>query len=273
MIRTGIGIFLFLLFPVGLCAQTVPCTTEVLFQFGNQGRDRIFADHGNLYNRNNAKNFGLALLGGAVLANTKVDENFQNWHSNHVRSNFTNEFSKVSKQFGEGQYFIPAMAASALTYRFFQDWRGVPKCWLGEFTDRTFRGYLVGAPALLVFQPLLGASRPCDSEGTSRWRPFHDNNSVSGHAFIGAMPFITAAHMTDKPSLKGLFYALSACCAYSRVNDDAHYLSQVLLGWYLAYLSVRAVSTTEANSSLPRGLTIFPVCGNNAVGVGLHYQF
>jgi hypothetical protein len=83
---------------------------------------------------------------------------------------------------------------------------------------------------------------------------------------------MTAAQMSDKPCVKGLFYALSTFPAWSRVNDDAHYLSQALLGWYLAYLSVRAVSATEGHGKLPRGLTLFPVCGDGSVGIGLLYQ-
>jgi membrane-associated phospholipid phosphatase len=95
---------------------------------------------------------------------------------------------------------------------------------------------------------------------------------VSGHAFIGAVPFITAAQMTDKIWAKGLFYTLSTIPGWSRVNDNAHYLSQVLLGWYLGYLSVRSVSATEGLKPLPRGLTIFPIADGNAVGMGLIYR-
>jgi hypothetical protein len=82
---------------------------------------------------------------------------------------------------------------------------------------------------------------------------------------------MTAAQMSDKPCIKGLFYVLSTFPAWSRVNDDSHYLSQVVLCWYLAYLSVRAVSATEGHGHLPRGLTLFPVC-DGSVGIGLLYQ-
>ena len=272
MIRAGILVFFF--FPVGLYAQ-IPCPSmtfcESFQRFGNRERDRIFTDYGNLYNQNSVKNFGVVLLGAGAFANTKMDGNFQNWYGNHVRSDLTDSCSKVSKVFGEGQFFIPIMAASALTYRFWQERRGLPECALGEFTDRTMRGYLAGAPALFVLQPILGGNRPYS--GTSFWKPFQENHGISGHAFMGAVPFMTAAQMTDKPCVKGLFYALSTLPAWSRVNDDAHYFSQALLGWYLAYLSVRAVSATEGRGLLPRGMTIFPICGSNEVGIVLHCQF
>jgi hypothetical protein len=287
MIRTGI--LLFLLLPGGLCAQAILCEpvktsppaspspfspptfSESMLQVGNREKDRIFSDYGNLYNQNNAKNFGLALLGGGVLANTKLDGNFQGWYQEHVRSSSTDDLSKFFKTFGEGGIFIPIMATSAISYRILQERPGLPECPLGEFTDRTMRGYLVGTPALFTFQRVLGGDRP--SGGDSNWRPFRRAHGVSGHSFMGAVPFITAAQMTDKPLAKGLFYTLSAFTGWSRVNDDAHYLSQALLGWYLAYLSVRAVSETEGGRALPRGLTIFPVTENNSVGATLIYQY
>ena len=271
---TRIAVFLLSLLPVGLYAQ-VPCASptlpEAFRQFGNLERDRIFTDFGNLYNQHNVKNFGVALLGAGVMANTTIDSKFQHWHAKQTLSGFSNELSEFSKVFGEGQYFIPVMITSAITYRFWQGKKGgLPECAFGEFTDRTMRGYFVGFPTLLTMQSVLGGDRPHDG---SDWKPFQQNHGVSGHAFIGAVPFMTAAQMTDKPLVKGLCYTLSVLPAWSRVNDDAHYLSQAMLGWYLAYLSVRAVSQTENRTNLPRGLTLFPVSEVGAVGIGLHYQY
>ena len=252
---------------------TLPTYSEAFLYFGNRERDRIFADYGNLYNCTNARNYGLALLGAGIMANTKIDGNFQTWHAKQHRSNFSQELSEFSKVFGEGKYFIPVVVATSFSYRFVQEkWR-LSDCLLGDFTDRTMRGYFVGFPTLLTMQSVLGGDRP-RSDGGSYWKPFQKDHGVSGHAFIGAVPFITAAEMTDRPVVKGVFYTLSTFCAWSRVKDDAHYLSQVLLGWYLAYLSVQAVSETEKSRlRLPRGLTVFPVMENDLGGIGLFYQY
>jgi hypothetical protein len=44
---------------------------------------------------------------------------------------------------------------------------------------------------------------------------------------MGSLPFITAAKMTENRGYKVLFYAGSAIAPLSRVNDNAHYPSQV----------------------------------------------
>lgn len=88
---------------------------------------------------------------------------------------------------------------------------------------------------MLFLQNAIGASRP--KEDDSNWRPFNDNNGVSGHSFMGAVPFITAAKMADNTYLKYFFYLGSMLTGWSRINDNSHYFSQAALGWWMAYLA------------------------------------
>ena len=236
---------------------------------------RVGSDFRNLYSCDMALNYGVALAGGAVLANTSLDQHFSEWYQKDVRSSGTDDSAKFWKYFGEATVWVPIFAVTAVSYRFYEqsNWnKRNERCLLGEYAARTTRGYLVGVPALWTFQSLLGSERPVQgNEKGSYWHPFHADKGVSGHAFIGAMPFITAAQMVENPWVKGVFYAGSLLPAWSRVNDDAHYLSQVILGWYLAYLSARAVSQTEG-TCLPRGLTIFPITQGRYVGLGVLYK-
>ncbi|MGL4593909.1 MAG: phosphatase PAP2 family protein [Thermoguttaceae bacterium] len=270
--------------PLQMSPLASPTCFDSLKMMGKSGRERVFSDYKNLYNLDNALNFGVALSGGAILANTSMDQNFRNWYQKDVRSSGTNDFAKACKIFGEGSYMLPITITSALFYRYWQE-RKYPsyssyrsnlyeKNQVGEFMSRTARGYVVGAPTLLLGQFILGGDRPTSgSDHGSYWKPFQQDHGISGHAFIGAMPFITAAQMTDKIWIKSIFYTLSTLPGWSRINDDAHYLSQVVLGWYLAYLSARAISETESGGQkLPKGLTIFPITGYDSVGFGVQYR-
>ena len=89
----------------------------------------------------------------------------------------------------------------------------------------------------------LGASRP--KEDDSSWRPFNDNNGVSGHSFMGAVPFIAAARIARKPYLRYFFYLGSMLTGWSRINDNSHYLSQAALGWWMAYLATACGDKAE----------------------------
>jgi len=224
----------------------------------------ICCDHRHYYRWRPMYCMALGFAGGAVLANTAMDRHFQDWYQDDVRCSGTDDVSTFFKVFGEGQIFVPAFAGLALVDVFCED---MPVLGIaGDFGARASRAYLVGAPPMLLMQFVTGASRPGEAPCHSEWKPFDDNNGVSGHAFMGAVPFITAARMCDGFWLKSCFYILSTFTAWSRVNDDRHYLSQACLGWWMAYTACLAVDQTEYDRRL---VALTPIATPEMTGVGL----
>jgi hypothetical protein len=201
------------------------------------------------------------------MANTNIDTDFRHWYQCDVRSRDTNHFSDVWMPTGNGRYVIPVMGALALADKAFPN-----EPWLepiSDFGDRTIRAYLVGAPPLLLMQELTGGARPSDVGRPSEWHPFENDHGLSGHAFIGAVPFITAADMSDNVWEKCGLYFCSTLTGVCRINNDRHYLSQVCLGWWMGYLSCQAVSATERTN--PHVL-VTPLASPEMTGVGVMYQ-
>ena len=240
--------------------------TDFLSVLGQMGRD-IGSDYRHYYTWETARNLGFAVAGAAVLANTAMDENFQNWYQDDVRSSDTDRHAVFWKTFGEGQIFIPAFLGLGLIGNMFPDQPILGTA--GDFGDRVSRGYIVGAPPMLMMQYTLGGSRPNETSVGSQWKPFDDSNAVSGHAFMGAVPFITAAKMTDRPLLKAGLYACSTFTAWSRVNDDDHYLSQMCLGWWMAYLACEAIDRTENPDC---HFALVPVATPQMSGIAMIYE-
>lgn len=233
-----------------------------------EAKQNVRSDHRNYYDRGTMAKLAGGLVLGSVLANTSMDQDVQDWYQQDVRSTETDHFATFWKTFGEGHLFIPAYACLAFAGKFVEDWPVLGPA--GDFGARTTRGYLVGAPPMLFMQFMLGASRPGETDHSSHWDPFQDTNSVSGHAFIGAVPFITAARMTDNFVLKSGLYACSTLTGFSRINDDCHYLSQVVLGWWMAYLACEAVDQTQLNR---HGMTFMPIATTDSVGFGAIYEY
>ena len=123
---------------------------------------------------------------------------------------------------------------------------------------------------MLLMQRVTGASRPGESNSGSHWRPFHDCNGVSGHAFMGAVPFLCAGKMTDEIPFKVAFYAASVFPCVQRIVSDKHYISQTFLGWTMAYVAATAVDRTE---QADRRVTVFPVFTDDGVGAGVEYRW
>jgi membrane-associated phospholipid phosphatase len=204
---------------------------------------KVLDDYRNFYSCEPLVCLTGAFGAGALMANTGFDVTMQDAWQRGVAPTSLGTFFSDCKIFGEGMYLLPVAGAAAVTGMAFE---GAPVGdFIGEWGSRSLRMFVVGAPPLYVLQWATGASRPDESSAGSKWKPFQDSNGVSGHAFIGAVPFLAAADMVESPLLKGTLYVCSTFTGFSRMTDNAHFPSQVFLGWYLAWASSRAVNATE----------------------------
>ena len=211
--------------------------------------ERIFDDHRNYYNIESFKLLtGGFLIGGAV-ANTQLDQEIQDHFQTSVRGATSDDWFEGlhgSKELGNGLYTLPVFAIAWAAGESFDE--SPTLVTTGRWGERSLRSFLVGAPPLILTQNLTGGSRPGERTRASYWRPFEDDNGVSGHAFMSSLPFINAAKMTDKPLLKTAFYSGSLIGPLSRINDDAHFTSQAALGWWMAFVAATAIDRTETAS-------------------------
>lgn len=194
-------------------------------------------DYSGFYSQKTLIEAGAGVLGAGLLANTSADREFQEYYGDNLRSGSMDDLSKLARLPGEPLITLPLLAGA---YAFLD---GPEKVWAA----RSLRALFTAGPAALALQYATGGGRP--EETDSKWRPFANNNGLSGHAFIGAVPFLTAAQMQESPYLKCLLYGLSALPGLSRINDEKHYLSQAALGWYLAYLGTRTVERNNEKVS------------------------
>lgn len=231
-----------------------------------QLKDDILQDYKHFYSVQELTKLALGMGVSGILANTSADQDFREWYQDEVRSSSTDDLSDAVEQVGDFVKVAPILIGASLLGEcaFIKD--TALGSTIGEWGRRSARALLVGSPSTLFLQYALGASRP--KEGDSDWKPFNDNNSASGHAFVGAAPLITAAQMSDNFYLKSLFYAASALPGIARINDDKHYLSQVILGWWLAYLSAESVGQTEEQK-----IIITPVALRDGLGIRLTKRF
>lgn len=236
------------LFALFVCALTSMGTTASAaatppaFNKEASAWQTVKRDYANFYTRERFKRLGIAFSVGAVMANTHIDQGIRDWYQGHLRTRNSDSVSKQLKKLGNGYYVIPV---SLLAMGIGQLSDDPEQSLIWQWGQRSFRAYLVGGPANLLAQFTTGASRPLERPDASHWRPFQDWNGVSGHAFVGAIPFLTIVHMSDNRWLRYSAYFASSFAGWSRINDDAHFASQVFLGWYMAYESTNAVADSD----------------------------
>ena len=230
---------------------------------------RLAGDHLNFYSKESVLGIGVVFGTGALIANTSADVQLQNHFQSSVRGASSDEwfeFLHSNKELGNGVYTLPVFGAAWLAKEVID---GPPMFEsFGLWGERSMRGFLVGAPPLVLMQAITGGSRPHETAEGSEWNSFRDNNGVSGHAFMSSLPFITGAKLSENPWQKTLWYTASAIGPLSRVNDNAHYPSQIGLGWAMAYISATAVHQTDTGK---RGWTLAPQSSLTSSGVALQY--
>lgn len=189
------------------------------------------------------------LAAAGTLANTRADRSIrEHWQAN-VRGELSNELGRIFLEVGDAgqnKISLPFYTLTMLA----ADYSGVeaedhP---VATWAARSARANLVGGPQAWVLTYALGSHRP--GVGESDWAPWRDNDGVSGHAFYGAVPLLTAGHMAEHPGWRYTLYALSVLPAVSRINNDQHYSSQVVMGWSIAWLSTRRIARDEEAAPL-----------------------
>jgi len=230
--------------------------------------EAVTNDYKTFYSKDRLIRMGIVFGAGAIMANTNIDMSVRNWYQDNVRSARTDSWSSSpvtdlefdAKFFGEGKYMVPVALLAASVNSISTDTA------IGNWGANASRAYIVGLPAMWLMQGATGAARPGDRPEGSSWSiPFSHSNGLSGHSFVGAVPFLTIAYMNpDNNYIKYPAYLASAAAGWSRVNDDKHFPSQVVLGWYMAW---EAVDTVFENNSKKKGVVVTPMVDLDGFGL------
>lgn len=103
-----------------------------------------------------------------------------------------------------------------------------------------------------AMKQLFGRARPATGEGPYHFRPFSNDPSFSsfpsGHVQMAMVTSTVLAHRVDQTWLKGLFYAGAGVTIWSRMYQDAHWLSDVTFGSIISYFcATKVMQRLEAN--------------------------
>ncbi len=231
-------------------ASAVPAAEPVADEPAPAGAAALVRqDYTRFYSTRRLIRLAAAFAAGGALANRDGDEQAREWYLDEVRpAGESDAFGETVKAIGEGEVVMPVFVAAAFAAGLGPRGPepGAPATWL----RRSARAYLVGAPALYYLQQITGGARPGEPEG-SGWEPFHGNHGVSGHAFVGAVPFLTLARQSPRPAVKVLAVTASTLTSIERLREDQHFLSQVLLGWFLAWEATGAIAESDRPAVRP----------------------
>jgi hypothetical protein len=161
-----------------------------------------------------------ALIGGAFAADRAVYDAFA-----RNRSDFTNSVSKYTTWFGGGGALGVAAGLIGVGLA-----AGSPEVRdMGR--DALESAVIAGMFTNLVIKPTAGRWRPSESDGETKFDPFSGHNSfTSGHATQAFAVASVIAMRAPGWIIPTAAYGLAFVVACDRINDRAHFASDVVAG-------------------------------------------
>jgi len=207
--------------------------------------------------------FGIwsAAVVGAVFIDMEVRDMFRRNHDS-----FSDAFLNIGDIYGSPAFTVPA---TILTYS------------LGAIIKNQKvkeTGVMMGEllmTTLLVQQPLrviVGRARPYTNEDNLTFNPFSTDGAygsfISGHTWSSVGLSYILAEQIDHPIATAILYSLALVTPISRMAEDKHWFSDVLMGGALGYYSARSIVKFHKEGSKNK-LLIIP----SSNGISLLYRF
>ncbi len=121
---------------------------------------------------------------------------------------------------------------------------------------------------------LVGRERPSTTAATFKFRPFTSNYSFpSGHA---TQAFAVATSVAENYPIwwvEGLAYGSAALIGYARIEQNAHYASDVVAGSLIGWSVARAVVHRHDRPPNPRRLSWTPYSNGSSSGLVFFKSF
>ena len=178
-----------------------------------------------------------AVAGGTTLVILTLDEPVRD-AAQEMRSSGTDAVADVFRQVGWAPVYlgVPALLTGAGLI--------AKDDALARAGGRMLASVVIAAAATQGAKRVLGRRRPLEEQGAQAFDlfAFDDAALPSGHA-TGAFALAAAAAIeVDRPWLGAAFYAIAAGTAWSRINDDQHWLGDTVLGAAVGITSAHLVS-------------------------------
>lgn len=125
-----------------------------------------------------------------------------------------------------------------------------------------------------VLKFVVGRERPYATTATFKFKPFSGNYSFpSGHATQAFAVATTIAEHYPVWWVKGLVYGSAALVGYARIEQNAHYASDVVAGSLIGWAVARAVVQRNNGPVNPKKLSWTPYTGGRGSGLMFFESF
>jgi PAP2 superfamily len=209
-----------------------------------------------------------ALVIGAAAGLYAYDQNIRDWAQGN-RGPTTDHIARLVKPFGEGYCILPALGMVYMYGYMDKDQRAKRIGLLGT------ESFAISGALVQALKHVTHRHRPGCSDRYNMWDgPGFSNSNLSfasGHsASAFSVATVIASEYEDKLWVPPLAYGLATLTALSRINDDEHWASDVLVGSAIGYFTAKTIIKLHQDE---RGLAVAPAMVGNGLGVVISCKF
>lgn len=211
-----------------------------------------------------------SLVTGITAGFYAYDHEIKDWSQGN-RSNSTDRIAEFAKPFGNGFYTLPPLGAFYFYGRFFKDPRA------SKVSLLSIKSFVISGIFTQVVKSFGHRHRPSSGTGQNRWDgPGISSSNLSfpsGHSSSAfAVGTVIASEYKDKWFIPPLAYGISTLTALSRINDNAHWASDVFFGSAIGYFTAKAIVAMHRYSKNKK-LTLLPVSNGKESLALIIYKF
>lgn len=211
-----------------------------------------------------------SLFGGITVGLYILDQDIQDWVQGN-RSETSDNISKFAKPFGEGIYTLPPLAILYL-YGHYLDNKKAKRVAL-----LSMESFVVTGIFTQVIKFTGHRHRPSSGDPSTMWDgPEFSTSNLSfpsGHASSAfAIATVIASEYKDIPMVTTLSFSIATLTALSRVNDNAHWASDVFFGSGIGYFTGKAIVRLH-NGKEDRNFAIIPLINEKYNALLISYNF
>lgn len=207
------------------------------------------------------------ILGAKVIGTTLLIMNFDEdikKFANKNESDILNTLSPVFRKFGE---FYPPIILFSTGYIFNNEKSVKTGIYSAEAS-------LLGLGITFIGKNIFSRARPYTEEGADSWSNERFNKDYSsfpsGHSTVSfATAAVIAEMYKDTDYVPELSYFLATLAALSRIYDDKHWTSDVILGSCIGYFSGKTLISIKKN----KDFQLIPVVDSETYGLSLLGKF
>lgn len=185
------------------------------------------------------------------------------------RTTTTDDIAKVAKPFGDGFYLVSGMGIAYGLGSLIKNDK------LKRVSLLSFESFAISGVLTTAIKSLAGRDRPPRTDGPYDWDglSIRDNSFPSGHTTAAfAVATTLAEEFKDSAWIPPLSFGIAILTGLSRLNDDAHWASDVFLGGAIGYFTAKTVVKLHTNPLSSR-LIIYPATTGRVTTLNFMYLF